>query len=188
MQQQRIVGVMGIEGAGKSSLVKLLSDDESIEIGHDLSSRSTRTCPSLPFEVDGQMVALVDTYGIDGSREESERLVVKRIETCFRTAEKEGSQRAGLLWLHDISRDGPHMITDDTVKSLADLCATPDLHRLRIVTTRWESVPQVMALESEAQLRSGSFKQLLDAGAQMERHYGTLDSGRQILSRLLKDN
>ncbi|EMD41304.1 hypothetical protein CERSUDRAFT_89875 [Gelatoporia subvermispora B] len=192
MQLEYLVGVMGVDGAGKSSMVKLLSNDERIQPGRDLSSLSSRMQPTCPFNVNGKTVALIDTYGIDGNQIDSERLVVRNMESCLKSAEKEGAKRAGVLWLHSVDRDSPTMITVNTMKTLAGLCAArtspPDLRKVVIVITQWETVSQDIAVESETRLKSEGFKRLLDAGARLERHDGTLDSGLQILSRLLSSD
>ncbi|OCH89817.1 hypothetical protein OBBRIDRAFT_826306 [Obba rivulosa] len=188
-----IIGVMGVEGSGKSSFVKFLSGDERIEIGHSLDSKTSSIRASDPFQVNDRAVALIDTDGFDGHRPGAERRPLEAIASAMK-AEERGKigTREGVIWIHRINDDSPNVITEDTLERLASVCGTrqspPDLHKVVLVTTLWESVPFERAVQYEAQLRSEGFKLLLDAGVTMERYNGTPESGKKIVSILLKGN
>ncbi|KAK5076170.1 hypothetical protein LTS08_002680 [Lithohypha guttulata] len=71
------VGVMGVTGAGKSTFIKAATDDESVVVGHELTSCTTSVCP-YTFTLEGKEVVLIDTPGFNDTFK-SEAEVLKEI-------------------------------------------------------------------------------------------------------------
>ncbi|OCH89849.1 hypothetical protein OBBRIDRAFT_640551 [Obba rivulosa] len=189
-QPPAIIGVMGIHGSGKSTFSKLLSKDETILIGSDLESVTTRSRRSQCFQVGDRQVSLVDTFGIDGHRDGDEDRAIRQMTSVIKNAEKDGFKREGIIWIHKIDGASPRMIRPNTLRSLANVCGTrtypPDLRKVVIVTTDSKALPEDVVSKEEARLRAEGFKELLDAGARMEHHNGTIEDGEKIVFRLLQ--
>ena len=58
--------LLGRTGVGKSTLTKILSEDQSIEIGESLKSQIQET-NCYNFEIDNFKYCLIDTPGYDDS-------------------------------------------------------------------------------------------------------------------------
>ena len=56
--------VLGPTGAGKSTFINLISGSD-LRVGQDLESCTEEVDVTLPFEIDGRRVRLVDTPGFD---------------------------------------------------------------------------------------------------------------------------
>ncbi|EMD41337.1 hypothetical protein CERSUDRAFT_89905 [Gelatoporia subvermispora B] len=186
-QPAAIISVLGEEMSGKSSFVKFLNNDPWICIPTD-HTMAINIGPSTPFRVNSRTVVLVDSRGVGGRYP----IITKRfVELVFRAigiSEEEGGQREGVIWIHSIN-DSDNDFKAPDLELLSELCGTckspPDLRKVVIVTTHWDAVPEDKAKTREAQLRSGCFKEMIEAGARMERHYNTPESAMGIISRFL---
>ena len=59
--------LLGITGVGKSTLTKILSEDESVKIGDSLNSETKVVC-SYKCQIDNYNYLLIDSPGYDNSK------------------------------------------------------------------------------------------------------------------------
>ena len=68
-----------------------------------------------------------------------------------------------------------------------ELCGEKSLKNVVLVTNMWGRVTPQQGVDREQQLMDKYFKAAIEKGAQLCRHYNTLESARAILRRVLKN-
>lgn len=91
----------------------------------------------------------------------------------------------GIIYMHRISDPRVSGTSRKNIKMFHSLCGEASLGNVRIVTTNWGRVTEQEGNDREADLKSGAFKALIGAGAQMHRHANTVESAREIISELI---
>ena len=87
--------------------------------------------------------------------------------------------------MHRISDPRAGGVSRKNLRMFHSLCGEGGLKNVRVVTTNWDRVSEQEGNHREVDLKSGAFKALVDAGAQICRHANTLESARQIMSELI---
>ena len=112
-----IVASLGMTGAGKSTIIKLLTNNDDVIIGsslepcevyptklneRDSSSTGTACVQKYDVTLDGIPFTLVDTPGFDDPFRSNEE-VLEEISQWFAASYKAGRQLAGVVYLHRIT-------------------------------------------------------------------------------------
>ena len=91
----KIIAVLGMTGVGKSTMIKELSGDESIAIGHSQDSETSEVSATM-CNINGEDIMLLDTPGFDDSRpEQSDTEVLKNIGTYLAATHLSGNKLSG---------------------------------------------------------------------------------------------
>ncbi|KAK6518921.1 hypothetical protein TWF281_003613 [Arthrobotrys megalospora] len=186
-----IIAVMGVTGAGKSTLISLLVQDKNIEIGHGLTS-CTSTVGVYSFKHNGSRVFLVDTPGFDDTnRSDSE--ILKDVAYWLATAYSDEAKLAGIIYLHRIS---DVRMTGSALRNLRmfiKLCGQDGLGSVVLATTHWKNSQGVSIPEETGQSRvdelvreDGFWGGMLKRGSTVVRHDGSRESALNIVAGLVK--
>ncbi|KAL4077655.1 hypothetical protein J3A83DRAFT_4087012, partial [Scleroderma citrinum] len=160
----------------------------SIEVGHDLQSKTNTVQPVLWVNNDGRKVKLVDTPGFNDTRHGLNDVKVLRMIAEFLEAEYRGdSKLSGLIYMHRISDTRVAGTSRRSLRMFQKLCGQDSLKNAAIVTSMWDEVSPEEGAQREQELRADDnlFKLLLDEGAVMRRHDGTHESASQIVNYFL---
>lgn len=183
------IAVMGPTGTGKSSLIKLITDDENIIIGHDVESETSEIGLSQFFESDGRCITFIDTPGFDDSREGvTDAIILQRIAAYLETEYKDGEPTLnGVIYLHRITDTRMGGTAVRNLKMFHKLCGPSAIKNVTVVTTRWDTLDEKEGAPREEELMTNPnfFKPLVDAGARFHRHDGTSESARKVMLQMI---
>ena len=157
-----IIAVVGVTGAGKSTFIKSLTQNPSIQIGAGFSScmslfllwavvdcscsiltvlLGTHSCQSFTFRLPGfgQEIVLVDTPGLgDTSREGFD--VLDELYQWLKLLRRCGVKMTGLIYLHCIMDKAFNENTHITRDVIQELVGVENMGKVVLVTNRWENV------------------------------------------------
>ncbi|KAJ7511407.1 P-loop containing nucleoside triphosphate hydrolase protein, partial [Mycena galericulata] len=178
--------VMGCTGSGKSSFIKLLTDNPDVQIGDGLESETSKVQHfSFADPTSGRKVTIVDTPGFDDSRKDmSDANILKQIAE-FLVKEYIGKRKLhGFIYVHRISdpRLGGQSIRN--LQTFKKLSGAETFKNVVILTTFWDSVPKADGHKRENELMNKSrfFKDLVAGGAVFMRHnHKEKESALQVL-------
>ncbi|KAF5326674.1 hypothetical protein D9619_004004 [Psilocybe cf. subviscida] len=180
------IAVMGPTGTGKSSFINMMSGSH-LQVGKHLESCTSDVQISDPFELDGQVINLIDTPGFDDTTL-SEHSVLNLIAAFLSKSYDQGKRLAGVVYLHRILDNRVGGISARSFRLFRSLCGEPSLRSVIIATTMWDAIEEPIGSEREKELCAKDifFKPALARGARMTRYHNTLESGREILRAILK--
>ncbi|KAG9311529.1 P-loop containing nucleoside triphosphate hydrolase protein [Chiua virens] len=178
---------MGATGTGKSTFIKLLTNDDNILVGHKQQSETFGAqAAHYTDQATGRPIVLIDTPGFDDSREGiTDTDILEKIVQFLEPTNGEGIKLNGVVYMHRISDPRVGGASRKNLRLFRSLCGDKNLGNVRIVTTNWSRVSEEEGDRREADLKSNAFKALLDCGAQMRRHANTVESARKIMSELV---
>lgn len=187
----KTIAVMGPTGSGKSTFINNFvppGSSGAIRIGHSLQSETSKVQPIELDNGNGVRFKLVDTPGFDDSREGITDIDVLSMIATFLVQEEKCSMLAGLIYMHRISDTRMGGTARQNLRMFHKICGQDSLKNVVIVTTMWDKVSPEDGKRREEELRSSEtlFKPLIDEGAAMYRHDGTLASASAIIDRLLR--
>ncbi|KAJ3544806.1 hypothetical protein NMY22_g2655 [Coprinellus aureogranulatus] len=174
-----VIPVMGPTKAGKSSFLNHLIEGLSLPgfpVGTKLvsctqaiDSRILREAPSeyaaLNRELDGRRIILVDTPGFDDTYID-DQVILSRIADWLRDSYQRRMLVGGVLYLHDISRDGFPESCLKNLKLFAKLCGDSAMHQVTFVTTKWDRLRDTdEGLDRVVELRNDFWREMTDNGA-----------------------
>jgi len=180
-----IIAVMGATGTGKSTFVNLASGSQ-LPVGTGLLSCTSSVQTAGPFQLFGREVILIDTPGFDDSTRgdmDILRSIASYLEATYRRSQK----LSGVIYMHRISDFKMGGVSRRNFGMLRSLCGESTLKNILIVTNMWGDVALDVAERRERELASDDllFKPVLDKGATMARHHGSLQSAQEILKHFL---
>ncbi|KAI6030301.1 P-loop containing nucleoside triphosphate hydrolase protein [Pisolithus marmoratus] len=181
---------MGPTGSGKSTFINSFfppGSSSGVRIGRSLQSETREVQPIELNNGKGLGFKLVDTPGFDDSREGITDIDVLSMIATFLVQEEERSIPIGLIYMHRISDTRMGGAARRNLRMFHKICGQDSLKNVVIVTTMWDKVTPEEGERHEQELRSSKtlFKPLLDGGAVMHRHHGTLTSALKIVDSLL---
>ncbi|KAG2110890.1 P-loop containing nucleoside triphosphate hydrolase protein, partial [Suillus discolor] len=177
--------VMGATGSGKTTFINVASGSD-LRVGMGLESCTNEVQTSQSFMLDGKRVVLVDTPGFDDTTK-SDTDVLKMIAAYLQTIYEHGTRLAGVIYMHRISDFRMGGTSKRNFKIFRELCGESSLKNVIIVTNMWSEVKREIGEAREAELASKDkfFKPVLEKGARMLRHDGTLESAHTTLRYLI---
>ena len=104
------------------------------------------------------------------------------------TRYQNGSQLAGLIYVHRISDKRFGGISGRNFKIFRELCGETSLKNVVIVTNMWGDVSHDVGEDRERELASKFLKPALDRGAQMVRHHNTEQSAHDVIRRIMNNH
>lgn len=182
--EEIVIAVMGATGSGKSTFINLLSDS-NLAVGEGLRSCTAKVETASTFEFNGKLVTLVDTPGFDDTTV-SDTDILKMIAVYLSSTYQSGRKLSGLIYMHRISDFRVGGVSRRNLSMFRKLCGDETLRNVVLVTNMWSEVTPERGAAREEQLRTDEllFKPVLDLGATMLRHDGSLASARSVLAQL----
>lgn len=184
-----MIAIMGSTGTGKSSLVRLITGDQNIKIGHSVESETSEIKTANHFEPDGRCITIVDTPGFDDSREGvTDTMILKKIASFLEARYKDGKKTLnGIIYLHRITDPRMGGISTRNLRMFRQLCGSDSLKNVVIVTTRWDTADadEAITRENELMTNQNFFQPLVSKGARFLRHNASKESAYQIMKQLL---
>jgi len=113
--------------------------------------------------------------------------ILKEIAEFLGTTYKKGTILSGLIYMHRISENRVGGIARENFRLFSKICGEDAMRNVLIVTTMWEAIPEEVGARREEELTSKSlfFKDAVDHGARMVRHYNTAESARRTMRTCL---
>lgn len=185
------IAIMGPTGTGKSSLIRLLTGDETIVIGNGLGSVTEDIQLAHYFDSDDRRVTFIDTPGFDDSRGVTDATILRKIATFLDTEFKDGRKLNGLIYLQRITDNRMGGVTLRNLRTFKKLCGSESLRNVAVVTTRWDQlIEESTGVERERELKTNPnfFQPLAAAGARFLRHNNTPESASRIMLKLLEND
>ncbi|KAG2134841.1 P-loop containing nucleoside triphosphate hydrolase protein [Suillus clintonianus] len=182
------IAVMGVTGSGKSTFINKASGS-NLPVSSGLESCTQEVRTSKPFVVSGRVVTLIDTPGSDDTTR-SDAEVLSMIAAYLSNTYEHGSRLAGVIYMHRISDYRTGGKSQGNFKIFRELCGDSSLKNVLIVTNMWSKVKLEIGEAREAELASKDkfFKLMLEKGARMLRHDGTIESAHTILRYLINSH
>ncbi|KDR82105.1 hypothetical protein GALMADRAFT_207430 [Galerina marginata CBS 339.88] len=178
--------VMGPTGAGKSTFINALLQDNSMKVGHklrsctkDLSVARINSFPGLPSSFH---LLIVDTPGFDDTFETDEEV----LRCIAEWLKKAGMSVGGVIYLHDVSIDRFTGTAQRNLEMLEHMCGEAALPKVILGTTKWAvlSKPEI-ASAHEAELQEQHWLPLTEKGSTVQRFEDTHESAKTFLDTIL---
>ncbi|KAF9465618.1 P-loop containing nucleoside triphosphate hydrolase protein, partial [Collybia nuda] len=178
---------MGATGTGKTTFINLISGS-SLRVGKGLHSCTSEVETTLPFELRGRGITLIDTPGFNDTTE-SDTTILKRISEYLTKQYAEGVKLAGIIYMHRISDFRMGGISTRNFKMFRSLCGDSTLKNVVIVTNMWGEVSREIGEARERELAEDGlfFKSVLDKQGRMVRHDNTIASAQSIIELFSKN-
>ncbi|OJA10529.1 hypothetical protein AZE42_01697 [Rhizopogon vesiculosus] len=180
--------VMGATGSGKSTFINEASGSD-LPVGRGLESCTSEVQTSRPFVLSGRVVTLIDTPGFDDTTR-SDTDILSMIAAYLSRTYEHGARLAGVIYMHRISDLRMSGTSKRNFRTFRELCGESLLKNVLIVTNMWSEVKREIEEAREAELRSKDelFKPVIEKGALLLRHDGTLGSAHTILHYLINNH
>lgn len=182
------IAVMGATGTGKSSLIKLITRNENIKVGHSVNSETSEVQLINYMEPDGRHIAFIDTPGFDDNREDmTDADILQQIADFLSTEFQDGRTLNGVMYLHRITDTRMGGISVRNLNMFRKLCGEESLKNVAIVTTQWDKILELEGKVREKELMTSPnfFQPLVEAHARVFQHNNTPESARSIMKQLL---
>lgn len=187
LEQDIVIAVMGVTGAGKSTFIKTVSGRNDVVVGDNLSSE-TQEVHAYEFGHKGRTYILVDTPGFDDTnRQDSE--IIEQILGWIKTSLLEGTRLNGVIYLHRISdpRMGGTALRNN--RMFRKLVGADSLKNVILATTFWEGIPPHIGAHRENELCSNPdfWGGMLERGAKMAKLTRSRESALAVLEQISGD-
>jgi len=181
-----VIAVMGITGAGKSYFIREVSGIENVVVGDDLES-CTSEIVGWRFPYTGKTVTLVDTPGFNNTYR-SDTDILRDISNCLGNSYTNGALLSRVIFLHPISDTRMEGSSLRNLRMFRKLCGDDAMKKVFLTTTQWSNVDEATGKKREEGLRSNEkfYGSLVKKGTKIERFSGDRDSGLKLSNRLMK--
>ncbi|PPQ76188.1 hypothetical protein CVT26_009362 [Gymnopilus dilepis] len=181
-----VIAVMGCTGTGKSSFIRLLTGDQTVEVGHKLSSQTSDVrVSSFQDPATARRVTVVDTPGFDDSRTQfTDTEVLKKISEFLVNEYKGNRKLNGIIYLTRISDPRFGGQSTRNLNMFKSLCGSETFKNVVVLTTFWDHVSASEGAEREAELKENFFSKFVAGGARFMRHDRTIESALRVLAHV----
>ncbi|TEB23441.1 hypothetical protein FA13DRAFT_1640013, partial [Coprinellus micaceus] len=170
--------VIGGNGAGKSTLINRLLQEagmpDRMAVGTNLESCTGDIIPTVvtktPNEalnnaLGNRRLVLVDTPGFDDTEKDDEQ-ILRLISTWLEGSYRKDMLVGGVLYLHDITRDGWGGSSKNNLTLFSKLCGEPAMSQVWFVTTKWGKLKDIGdGVKRLSQLKERFWASMIGLGA-----------------------
>ncbi|KAJ0116799.1 hypothetical protein J7T55_009950 [Diaporthe amygdali] len=184
-----IMAVMGVTGAGKSTLIsKLIGDDSGAVpvVGHGLQSETKLTdVYQFHHKVHGT-IHLIDTPGFDDTHA-SDAEVLREIASFLSSTYQTKVKLSGIIYLHRISDNRISGSALRNLRMFKELCGEDAYKHVVLATSMWGKEDHEKALGRERELvaEGGFWSTMKERGSSVMRWLGDSVSAHEIIEHLL---
>ncbi|KAI1823477.1 P-loop containing nucleoside triphosphate hydrolase protein [Xylaria intraflava] len=182
-QEELLIAVMGMTGAGKTTFISKVTGRTDLKIGHSLTS-CTRDIETIETEIDGRLVRFVDTPGFSDTNL-SDGEVLQLIAEYLAVAYKKDMKLSGIIYLHPISDTRMTHHATKNLQMFQKLTGEKNLKNVILATSMWDKVSPEEGLAREVELKTKFWTMLLAFGARATQYKGTAESARSIAHMLM---
>jgi hypothetical protein len=132
------------------------------------------------------IIYLIDTPGFD-DHVKGDAGILEQVASYLAIQYNHGQLLTGVLYLHPINETRVKASTRLNLEMFESLCGVTTFSNVILVSTMWDTVPKELGVRRESQMmaRNEFWGTMIAQGASVARHTRTLQSGVQILSRLV---
>ncbi|KAG7092041.1 hypothetical protein E1B28_008422 [Marasmius oreades] len=177
LEKSSIIVVLGASGSGKTTFINAASGS-SLQVGSALDPCTTIVQLSEPFDLNGQILRLVDTPGDEDAD------ALKKIADFLASVYERQIKLLGLVYFQNISSPRVGGLSRRNMRIFRDICGEGTMKRVIIVTTGIDSESDTR--EMELQENPKFFRAVIQEGARLVRHDGTVESARGIVLQLVR--
>ncbi|TDL14531.1 hypothetical protein BD410DRAFT_833052 [Rickenella mellea] len=185
--QPKIILVMGATGTGKTTFINNASGSH-FPVNHSLDSCTDSVIPTVPFDLDGHRVVLVDTPGFGHSRKrdlEVLRPIAKYLKEHLRITRKlQESHISGVVYIHPFPECRIENAAKHYFSVFSELCGPTTLDHASIVMTKWKGNNSDGGSHIERHLRA-IFDPVVAAGGCIVDDDHTYSHAKEILHAIL---
>jgi len=183
-QGDRIIAVMGLTGAGKSTFIECATRQNRKTVGHSWKSNKAKIQSTrVKNPTNGRPVIFVDTPGFDHTFK-SDAEIRAMISDWLVKAKKKNATLATILYLHRISDNRMSGSAMKNLRLFSSMCGKDAMPNVVIVTTMWSKVSEVEGTERETDLKRDVWNEMLGGGCSVVRFKDTLDSAWDIIGNI----
>ena len=199
-EDQKIIAVMGLTGAGKSSFIKKVTGLTTIKIGGTLHSGGfmnlsentevllcveTQEIHAYKTILDGHDAIIVDTPGFDDTYR-SDAEVFQQLASWLASTYASNKVLSGILYLHNIEMPRMAGSAFRNLKIFTKMLGNDALPGVLLVTTHWDALSDLQIGQNrEKKLIDEYWKPLIAQGARYARFDGSTASARTIVQNAL---
>ncbi|KAF9555475.1 hypothetical protein CPC08DRAFT_132494 [Agrocybe pediades] len=187
-----IIPVMGATGAGKSTFVNYLVQDETLKcpVGHGLASCTVGLHPiPLTFPNDELLkhyrITLVDTPGFDDTNL-GDAAILHLIADWLAKAYRDKKVLGGVIYLHDVSNNRFSGTARRNLEMFNLMCGDAALSRVIIGTTNWTRTTEDRGARFEDELKRVHWRSMLEQGARIQRFEDSHDSAFSFITDIVR--
>ncbi|KAF8429575.1 P-loop containing nucleoside triphosphate hydrolase protein [Tirmania nivea] len=175
-----IIALMGVTGAGKSSLIRLLSGDSSVKVGHMLTSETTEI-QEYRFRHRGRNYVLADTPGFDDTLRPNDA-IVSDLLSWLASSFRAGTRLNGILYLHRVSDIRMTGSAFENLRMFRNLVGEAAFSNVILVTTFWDTVSLDLGQSREKELLTNRqfWGRMLEKGCQVRRMQDNTNRGEAL--------
>ncbi|KAJ8111806.1 hypothetical protein OPT61_g5684 [Boeremia exigua] len=133
-----IIAILGTTGAGKSSFIANCTKDRHPQIGHDLTSCTTKVSVHT-MQMLGRTVHLIDTPGFNDTLR-SDCVTFQELAYWLAAADDKKFQLSGIIFLHRITDIRFHSSTKRALEIFKAICGEDAFRGTVVATTMWDRV------------------------------------------------
>ncbi|OBZ66260.1 hypothetical protein A0H81_13767 [Grifola frondosa] len=184
-QPVALIAVVGATGSGKSTFINVASGS-NLRVGTSLESCTGEIAFGNLCQVSGKNVLLIDTPGFDDTVK-TQADVLREIASFLKQSYEQGRLLTGIIYMHRITDLRVGGIARESFCLFRKTCGDDAMNNVVVVTNMWGAVEQQRGEERERELATKSlfFKDAIDRGARMLRHYNTVESAHAIIHQML---
>ncbi|KAF9004204.1 P-loop containing nucleoside triphosphate hydrolase protein [Cyathus striatus] len=183
-----VIVVMGPTGVGKSTFINTFFDEDVTTVGHDLKSCTSNLKHIIrphPFEPYRRIV-VVDTPGFDDTYLDDAE-ILRRILVWLATSYTSDMKLAGVIYLHDISKNRMLGTTLKNLYVFQKLCGDQALSSVVLATTKWSKLTDSSTGDARLdQLKTDFWKEMIEGGSEVFKFDKTRESAQEMVNYLLR--
>ncbi|KAM7191241.1 hypothetical protein V8F20_009419 [Naviculisporaceae sp. PSN 640] len=178
-----VIAVMGVTGAGKSTLIKEITGNQEVQVGDGLEA-CTQHVETIRMQYKDLNLTFLDSPGFnDTYRTDTE--VLDDISTFLSETYSKGFRLSGIMYLHPISNARMEGSSLRSLRMFRKLVGEDALSNVLLVSTHWSRVSPEEGATRETDLRTKFWGPLVENGARMARHTGGTESATFLLDSLI---
>ncbi|KAG5652033.1 hypothetical protein H0H81_006524 [Sphagnurus paluster] len=182
-----VIPIFGLAGAGKSTFINKLCNEDVAYVNDDLDTGTTEVCPYIYHHPNSQRrIVIVDTPGFQLVKSEDDQILKKVSSWLQASYNSKIEVIAGIIYLHDISqsrKSGDARNTCTTFKILDKRNATDNVV---LVTSKWNDLTRPAQTQREQELGTQHWNDFIQKGDKIHRFEPWVaESAARIVDALL---